>query len=70
MRAIRKSLVTDGSMRPIAVQIDYEDWLEIERFLNLASENAKTVDLSRFVGVISLDVDPLEYQAGIRGEWS
>ena len=70
MRPIRKSVVTDESVRPIAVQIDYADWLEIERSLSLRSENEKTVDLSRFAGVMALDEDPLQYQGRIRGEWS
>jgi len=70
MRPIRKSVVTDESMRPIAVQIDYADWLEIERLLDLRSDDGKKLDVSRFVGVMALDEEPLEYQARVRGEWS
>lgn len=33
MNAIRKKIVTDENARPVAVQIDYADWLEIERAL-------------------------------------
>lgn len=33
MAPIRKKIVTDENARPVAVQIDYEDWLEIERAL-------------------------------------
>jgi hypothetical protein len=69
MHAIRKSIVSDESQRPIAVQIDYGDWLEIERSLNLTSRQVKTVDPSRFAGVISLTEDPLAYQLRVRGEW-
>jgi len=69
MHTIRKSIVTDEDMRPIAVQIDYADWLEIERSLNLESNSARVVDLSSFSGVISLAEEPLEYQQRIRGEW-
>ena len=69
MHAIRKSIVSDESQHPIAVQIDYADWLEIERSLNLTSEEAKTADPSRFAGVLSLTEDPLAYQLRARGEW-
>ena len=69
MHEIRKNVVTDDAMRPIAVQIDYADWLEIEQSLNLNSEGTATVDLSNYEGVISLTEEPLEYQTSIRGEW-
>ena len=69
MHVIRKTIVSDEAQHPIAVQIDYADWLEIERSLNLTSEEAQTVDLSRFAGVISLPEDPLVYQSRVRGEW-
>jgi len=69
MHTIRKNIVTDEDMRPIAVQIQYADWLEIERSLNLESTSATAVDLARFVGVIPLTEEPLEYQHRIRGEW-
>ena len=69
MHVIRKNIVSDESQRPIAVQIDYADWLEIERSLHLADEEAKSLDPSRFAGVISLTEDPLAYQSRVRGEW-
>lgn len=69
MHVIRKSILSDESQQPIAVQIDYADWLEIERSLNLPCEEAKTADPSRFAGVISLTEDPLAYQMRVRGEW-
>lgn len=69
MRAIRKKIVTDEDSRPVAVQIDYEDWLEIERLLDLCGEEAETADLSRYSGIIKLTEDPLEYQERIRDEW-
>jgi hypothetical protein len=69
MNTIRKHIVTDESMRPIAVQIDYADWQEIERSLGLESSGSKVVDLSRFAGTVHLPVDPLEYQNRLREEW-
>ena len=32
---IHKKIVTDEDHRPVAVQIDYDDWLRIERALDL-----------------------------------
>ena len=69
MRAIQKSIISDESQRPVAVQIGYADWLEIERFLNLPGEELKTANPSRFAGAISLAEDPLAYQLRVRGEW-
>ncbi len=70
MHKIRKKIVTDETQRPVAVQIDYADWLEIERYLNLHDEEARTTDLSRHEGVITLTEDPLGYQSRMRQEWS
>ncbi len=69
MHTIHKNIVLDESQRPIAVQIDYADWLEIERSLHLADKEAKSLDPSQFSGVISLTEDPLTYQSHVRGEW-
>ena len=69
MRRIRKKIVTDEAQRPVAVQIDYSDWQEIERSLNLRDEQ-NVRDLSSYQGVISLTEDPLVYQARLRSEWS
>ncbi len=70
MRRIRKKILTDETDRPVAVQIDYSDWLEIERSLSLRGDKARTTDLSRHHGVITLTEEPLGYQARIRQEWS
>ena len=69
MRKIRKKILTDKAERPVAVQIDYSDWLEIERSLDLQGEDARNTDLSAHEGVISLTEEPLGYQSRIRQEW-
>jgi hypothetical protein len=69
MQRIRKKIVTDETKQPIAVQIDYRDWLKIERFLNLPQEDEAT-DLSRYSGVIVLTEEPMAYQTRVRNEWS
>lgn len=68
MRAIRKKFVTDEEHRPVAVLVDYDDWLEIERLLDLRDEEP-LVDLRRFSGTIKLSEDPLAFQRRIRAEW-
>ena len=68
MQRIRKKIVTDEEKHPIAVQIDYSDWLRIERSLNLG-EGQEVTDLSQYSGVISLTEDPLTYQGRVRNEW-
>ena len=70
MRPIRKKVITDETMKPVAVQIDYADWLDIERALDLDTANGRAVDLWRFSGAMSLTEDPLAYQKRTRGEWS
>jgi hypothetical protein len=70
MLKIRKKILKDHAEKPIAVQIDYADWLEIERSLNLRGEEIRETDLSKHAGVIALSEEPLEYQSRIRQEWS
>lgn len=65
---IAKKLVTDENLRPVAVQIEYSDWLKIERALGLESP-PRVTDLSRFSGVLKLTEDPLEFQKRMRSEW-
>ncbi len=69
MIAIRKKIVTDEDHNPIEVVISYDDWLEIEKLLNLQKPEPRRVDLSRFAGSITLTEDPLEFQRRIRAEW-
>jgi len=70
MRKIKKKILTDKSDRPIAVQIDYSDWLEIERSLSLLVDRAVETDLSSYEGIMTLTEEPLEYQSRVRQEWS
>ena len=65
---IHKKLVTDEHLRPIAVQIDYADWLEIEEALALKHVPEKS-DLNSYNGVLRLTENPLRYQDRVREEW-
>jgi len=70
MTHIRKKIVTDEMHQPVAVQIDYNDWLMIERSLGLPQAEPQLTDLSRYHGVITLSEDPVLYQVRLRNEWT
>jgi hypothetical protein len=70
MRKIRTKILKDAAEKPVAVQIEYADWLEIERSLDLRGEDPRDSDLSIYHGVITLSEEPLGYQSRIRQEWS
>ncbi|MCX8038615.1 MAG: hypothetical protein N3D11_16485 [Candidatus Sumerlaeia bacterium] len=67
---IHKKVLVDKDRRPVAVQIDYADWVEIESALNPLAAQAKVTDPMQFAGAVRLTENPLEYQIRIRGEWS
>ncbi len=69
MNHVHKKIVTDESLHPIAVQIDYADWLKIEKMLLMKKSTKKITHLSSYIWTIKLTEDPLDYQARIRGEW-
>ncbi|MGI8538797.1 MAG: hypothetical protein ACR2N0_03325 [Rubrobacteraceae bacterium] len=73
-KKIEKKIVTDEAARPVAVQIGYEDWLEIERMLEAREpENGGRSDdfeeLADDLGKKWEGGDGLEYQIRIREEW-
>lgn len=70
MKSIKKRIVTDESMRPVAVLIDYEDWQVIEKILETYQQQETASALADYAGVIQLTIDPLDYQQQIRDEWS
>jgi hypothetical protein len=69
MHPIKKQIVTDEFMHPVAVIIDYSDWQDIEAILKSSPDSIQSTDLSSFAGSISLPLDPLAYQEQIRNEW-
>ncbi len=70
MKPVDKMIVTDAENRPVAVQIKYADWLEIEKALSLNGKDGSTSgDLHRFAGTLRLPADPGEYQQRSRSEW-
>ena len=70
MLNVKKQIVTDEAMRPVAVLIDYKDWQKIEKLLENSEWSGKEeFDIAKYAGAIKLGKDPLEYQQEIRGEW-
>ncbi len=65
---IKKKILTDENNHPIAVQIDYQDWLEFEKILKLHAAKS-SANLEAFSGKITLSEDPLSLQKKIREEW-
>lgn len=69
MLNIKRKIVTDESMRPIAVMIDYEDWQKIERIILKEEPDGECASLEHYAGVIHLTEDPVVYQQRMRREW-
>ena len=71
MAPIRKHILTDENSRPVAVQIDYADWMRIERLLGQAvvDEADNSEALNKLRGTITLKEDPLDLQRRWRDEW-
>ncbi len=70
MGELHKNLVTDDHNRPVAVQIDYAEWVALEEHLaDLASSGPHVADIDRHAGTLTLREDPLEYQTEVRREW-
>lgn len=78
MRPIEKKIVTDEQGQPVAVLIDYADWLELERRLqerdSTSAEDTHTSEPS-FKQLLEntqgtwTQGDGLEYQRRMRAEW-
>ncbi len=66
---IKRQIVTDESMQPVAVLIDYADWEKIERLLENNTAEISNGSLEKYGGMLDLTEDPLEYQQRVRREW-
>jgi len=69
MLHFKKKIVTDEAMHPVAVLIDFQDWLEIEKILEAYKSEQEEFNLNKYIGAIKLTQDPLEYQQQIRNDW-
>ena len=78
MESIRKKILTDEGRRPVAVQLDYGDWLRIEPLLRergLLSTDAidPNTDFDALLAQtrgIWTSGDGLDYQRRLRDEWA
>ena len=70
MHSAHIKLVTDQNMHPVAVQIEYQEWLEIAKRLHKEEVMSLTRSLSCHQGTIHLKEDPLDYQKRMRSEWN
>jgi len=72
MRPIRKLILTDEAKQPIAVQISYADWLEIEERLGLNPVSTEPAfdQLLKASRNIWTEGDGLVYQQRVREEWT
>ena len=69
MLTIHKKVLLDDAMNPVAVQIDYADWVEIARRLGIEPKSGESTALQRFEGAISMTEDPMAFQTRMREEW-
>jgi len=69
MPTIHKKILLDEASNPVAVQIDYSDWLEIARRLGIEAKTGESAALERFEGAIALTEDPKIFQERVRREW-
>ena len=69
MFTIHKKILLDEARNPVAVQIDYADWVEIARRLGIEGKTGQSTVLGRFEGAIGLTEDPLAFQKRVRQEW-
>lgn len=68
MLTIHKKVLLDEARNPVAVQIDYADWIEIARRLGIESKVGESTALEQFEGAISLTEDPMAFQTRMRQE--
>jgi len=74
MLSVSKKIVTDEAGTPVAVQIDYEDWQEIETMLQ-GQPSAPADEDDGFEQALAASRntwtagDGLEYQRRLRSDW-
>ena len=73
---LKKQIVMDEAMKPVAVIINYQDWQKIEAMLQKYWQDQNATDstdvstaLASYAGSITLTLDPLEYQQQERNAW-
>jgi len=70
MLNIHKRIVVDDENRPVAVQIDYDDWCKLEEVLQHHTFEKLTRDLNSLTGTLQWGEDAVGYQRRVREEWA
>ncbi len=65
---ISKKFLTDENQNPIAVLIDYQDWLLIEKQLELSVLD-RSAKINALAGSIQFPIDAMTFQHTLREEW-
>jgi len=63
---IHRKIVVDENNKPLEVIISYDEWLKIENMLTKTQKIMTREKLSKYIGIVNLKEDPLEYQKRIR----
>jgi len=58
--------VVDENNKPLEVIISYDEWLKIENMITKTQKIMTREKLSKYIGIVNLKEDPLEYQKRIR----
>ncbi|PSO95187.1 MAG: hypothetical protein BRC48_09080 [Cyanobacteria bacterium QS_9_48_30] len=59
MLAFKKKIVTDETIRPVAVLINYQDWQRIEKLLESYQSKEEGININQYAGAIKLTEYPL-----------
>lgn len=68
MRPIEPLILSDASGKPVAVQLKYADWLEIQRTM-AQQPSASGKHPNEFAGKLRKLGDGIEFQRKARDEW-
>lgn len=68
-RPIHKKIVLDENNNPFEVIIKYNDWKKIEQALGSHPKSMIRKKLNKYVGILHIEEDPLDFQRRIRSEW-
>ncbi len=69
IKEIHKKIVVNEQNKPVEVIINYEEWQEIERFLEAERKGISKERLKSYAGIMHVGEEPLEYQRRMRDEW-
>ncbi len=67
---LHPNILRDAGENPVAVQIPYDEWLQILAVLKpMIVAPKEDVTLNSYVGSLHFEGDPVEWQRKMREEW-